>query len=305
MAAPASREEIERVQLELIRIAGLTPLKKPWLMLRWGGTYTEWIDGRQMLKYWLCNTADVCTGYYYRDESGEIVKVPHGKLAEVPIKKIALPLYEHTELGERRWIIEQWRSPEFMHKSGRAEATHDNLPELLCCHVCDTPKAERGKKCHECGSLREYETKGDGHRLLADDFSEGHYDFFMRLEGRQIGCEACDQGVCPDATHTTYRAPNALMLTAVANQWNYQQNRTDTQKTADNAAMDVRVSVCSFCLKEVEHMKKCPHCGGTHQTDMTPKTLAAQRRIWSEQNIATHKGRIEQESKRGASISVL
>lgn len=305
MAAPASLEEIESVQAELTRIGGRTPIGTPWLMLRWGATHTEWIAGAQRLKYWLANTEDVCTGYYYRTDEGQMVKVGFGDLSAVPEDKIALPLYEHQELGERRWIIEQWRSLAFMTESGRSAYTHDNLPELVCCRVCDTPKAERGDACVECGSRGEYETKGDGRRLLPDIDGGGHYDFFMRLEGRRPGCEMCDQGVCADATHSTYRPAVGRYLQAVAAQWTYQQTRSHAEKAADNAKTDVRITVCNYCFKEIEHMKKCPYCGGTSQSDMTPKTLDAQRRIWSEDNIRQKKDEFEQAArKEGPQIAV-
>lgn len=307
MPPPASFEEIERAQKELTRIGGLTPIGKPWLMLRWGASYTEPdARGNQRIKYWLANTEPVCTGYYYRMDDGGIVRVPHGYLHIVPEDKIALPLYESEELGERRWIIEQWRTPEFIDKSGRNDydATHDNLPELLCCRRCQTPKPERGKRCPECGETEEYHTKGDGRRLIAETRGEGRYDFFMRLEGRKFDCEKCEEGVCDDIKHASYRPVNALTLQAVENLWNYQQKRSYQEKTADNEAASPMVTMCNGCMEEIEPMVKCRHCGSTRQTTVTRKNFDRQRAIWSIDNLMKHKDRIDAEKRRGLSVAV-
>jgi hypothetical protein len=112
-----SEREAEAVQRELVHIAGLNEYGKPNLVMRWGVTYLDPMNMDDMPKYYLSTNGPVLVGHQYRDEAGQMCTVR--KLEEVPTHKISIPLYRATHLGERRFIVEQYRSPEFLKRSGR------------------------------------------------------------------------------------------------------------------------------------------------------------------------------------------
>lgn len=99
---------------QLKRIAGVNPHGQPKLALRWGATWRNPMSTNpDSIKYVDC-------------------------------------VYQGKELGERRWIIEIWRSPEFLAKSGRYQLTTRQ--------------------------------DADGTKLLKEIQSDGCYDYWLRLE---------------------------------------------------------------------------------------------------------------------------
>lgn len=185
-----SESEAAAFQAELVRIAGLNPFGKPNLVIRWAVTYEDPMmpDGRP--KYYLSTNEPTLAGFHYRGPAGETVTVKD--LADVPAHVlIAEPFYEETHLGERKFVVEQWRSADFLARSGRYRETHDTGEgyQTVACRNCGGRMQETGREderaCVECGSRRQSvvehrEIKSE--RLLNDLPAEGCYDFFMRLE---------------------------------------------------------------------------------------------------------------------------
>lgn len=215
---------------QLTRIGGLNPFKQPMLVWRWGATYRDPMAVDNGLKYWLCNRESTLMGFEYTDPATQ-EKVFVKREAEVPSTVlIAVPKYTgQIQLGERRIIIEQWRSPEFLARSGRYQETMLLDPgktyEWYFCRncnwslVCNGPDTEP-QPCPRCGSHRYYQRthreEGDG-RLLRSFPREGCYDYFLRLEN-ELG-----EPLPPDA--------NALRQIAAA--WAAQQTRTDADRQHD------------------------------------------------------------------------
>jgi hypothetical protein len=106
---------------------------------------------------------------------------------------VATPKYKTVELGERRFIIEVWRSPQFLAASNRytEASTRDDgeSTEYFFCRNCGSElpaKPQTGPEpCQNCGSKRhcvqEMREAGEG-QLLHTNPTEGCYDFFCRLE---------------------------------------------------------------------------------------------------------------------------
>lgn len=109
-----SPSEAKWFRRELEKIAGKNPQGQPILALRWGVTWRNPMSTNP--------------------DSIKYVDCVHGG----------------KELGERRWIVEIWRSPEFLAHSGRYITTT----------IQDT----------------------DGTKLLKEIQSEGCYDYWLRLE---------------------------------------------------------------------------------------------------------------------------
>src|SRR5688572_19569292 len=130
---------------ELTRIGGTNDRGEPILRCVWGATAQVWEAGGWCLKYVTASPA-VLVGFEYV-EDGTLVFVE--RLADVPLTIIAAPVYRSEEKGEERWIIERWRSPEFLATTGRFTARHD---------------------------------PATGEELIRELPTEGHYDFFMRLQ---------------------------------------------------------------------------------------------------------------------------
>jgi hypothetical protein len=191
---PVDRSWVE----QLARIGGLNPFGKPMLQWVWGATHADpmAIDGG--LKYWIGQTEDTLRGFTYIDpKSGAAVFVE--RLDKVPAAALlAVPTYGHTELGQRRIIIENWRSKAFLAASNRyTETTRrdpDTTKEFFFCAACHEPIDAKPEvlqqlgatpPCSKCGSKRCYvraaHFEGDG-KLLHEAPEEGVYDCFMILE---------------------------------------------------------------------------------------------------------------------------
>lgn len=185
----------------LTTIGGLNPFGQPMLMWRWGATYVDPMGVDGGLKYWIGRTEDTLQGFAYTDpETGKemVVKreseVPHTVL-------IAVPKYGHIDLGQRRIIIENWRSAEFLAASKRYQdetrRDPDTKKEFFFCKACNAELVmghDGPAPCAQCGSKRHYVREavfeGDG-RLLNERTAEGCYDCFMILEnGRGEPMEA-------------------------------------------------------------------------------------------------------------------
>jgi hypothetical protein len=173
----------------LTEVGGLNPFGEPVLQLRWGVTYQDPQTLADEPKYLYVVKEPTLIGFEYKD-NGETKFVK--KLEEVPAHVlIPVPKYNDVKLGERRWIVEQWRSAEFLQKSNRYKFTHDNgdAEIKVSCKNCGGPVRATGRederRCVLCGSTRvsvvEFnEIKHE--RLLHDLPRKGCWDFFMRLE---------------------------------------------------------------------------------------------------------------------------
>jgi hypothetical protein len=221
-----SESEEREIQRELISIAGVNPLGKPNLTMVWGVTHQNemMLDGKP--KYYLFSPDPVLVGHQYR-EGGDTKAVE--RLQDVPANAISIPLYSPTHLGERRFFIEQWRSAEFLQRSGRFKQVHDsdNVSVWFACRNChsivptapETVNLDIERICPSCGSRRvspvEHRESGEG-RLLRDLPREGCYDYFLRLQ-RKDG---------------SYHPPNQRALDSVRMLWNKNQ-RSFSEKDAE------------------------------------------------------------------------
>jgi hypothetical protein len=181
-------------------IGGLNPFGKPNLVWRWGATYVDPMSLDGGLKYWIGQTADTLQGFAFTaPDTGHDTVVKH--LADVPAGVLlTIPKYGHTELGQRRIIIENWRSAEFLATSHRyteaAQRDSDTAKEFFFCAACHEPIEAKPETlqglgatppCRQCGSKRSYlrTARFEGHgRLLRGADSEGVYDCFLILENR-------------------------------------------------------------------------------------------------------------------------
>lgn len=170
-------------------IGGFNAYGKPNLELRWGVTYRDPMSVADEPKYLYVVKEPVLIGFEFtEDGQTRFVK----KLEEVPSHVlISVPKYNDVRLGERRWIVEQYRSPEFLKASGRYQFTHDtgDAEIRICCKNCGGGMRPTGREdervCISCGSKRQSIVEFNdikNERLLKDFPEEGCYDFFMRLE---------------------------------------------------------------------------------------------------------------------------
>lgn len=138
------------------------------------------------------------------------------------------------QYGERRWVIEIWRSPEFLERSGRYKIIHDSdtVTEFYFCTACGTEiKASPATlqllgdvpPCLSCGSRRHrtelIRETGKG-QLLQEFPAEGCYDFWLRLERADY----------------SYHAPDAEAVKAVEAIWQFEllpQNQRNLLAQAD------------------------------------------------------------------------
>jgi len=224
-----SESEAAEFQHELVRIADLNPFGEPNLVIRWGVAYEDpqMPDGKP--KYYLSSNEPTLSGHQYRDDSGEMVTVKH--LEDVPVHKLSLPLYSETHLGERRFIVEQWRSAEFLKRTGRYQQTHyTDGQTIISCRNCGGEMRETGRGdervCRSCGSKRQSIVE---HRevftekLLNDLPERGCYDFFMRLEKNGVMQVADAQALCEiadewEARKKPFEEKNRIRLERRANQ---------------------------------------------------------------------------------------
>ena len=188
-APPLDREWVKA----LTKLGGLNPFKKPMLRCIWGASHKDPMSVDGGLKYWVANKERTLEGFDFKcPVTGLDMFVK--KMDDVPpAVLVAIPRYaEACELGERRWIIEIWRSQEFLARSGRYQddSVRDNgqSTDFVFCRACDQALAvdqEPNKPCPACGSFRTYiktvREDGEG-KLLHANPAEGCYDFFARLE---------------------------------------------------------------------------------------------------------------------------
>lgn len=225
--AVLSESEEQAIQDELISIAGLNPFGKPILEMRWAVTYLDPMLFDDKPKYYLSSNDPVLIGRGYRDDQGTFQAVE--KIEDVPADKLYIPLYSETHLGERRFIVERWRSAEFLKASGRFQQTRDNgtvLTYFKCrscgLHVPTPPElvnADVERVCLSCGSKRvspvDIREEGEG-KLMRDLPREGCYDYFLRLQ-RKDG---------------TYHPPDARALAGIRELW-VKHQRSFSEKDAD------------------------------------------------------------------------
>ena len=134
----------EEFQAELARIGGTNPFGQPVLKLVDGRTEEKWEAGGWVLKYPVVTSRR--QGFEYRDDEGRLQFVEDPK--DVPPGKLCVDAYRQEERGEEVMIVERWRSAEFLARTGRFRDRRDE----------------------------------DGSELLPELPSEGHYDFFVRLQ---------------------------------------------------------------------------------------------------------------------------
>ena len=217
---------------QLNRIGGLNPFDEPILIARWGASHRDPMSEDHGLKYWLANKEPTLIGFGFTDPITGMDLVVD-KLEGVP-KHILVPIAKYSapvELGERRWIIERWRSQEFLAKSQRYTDTsardQDVVKDFLFCRNCHSglPRRTDGEpeKCQKCGSgrhyVREARFEGDG-KLLKTDTSKGTYDFFLRLENADGEAMEADG--------------HALYL--IAKHWNEEHEKSRIDKLTDMLA---------------------------------------------------------------------
>lgn len=211
---------------ELLRIAGLNPHGEPMLRKVWGATHRS----KGELTYKLCSTDPVLCGHQFtHPETGETCEVK--TLAEVPAGVlITVPLYEGKELGELRWIIERWVSPEDLEKQGyfntalqynvvenwqmQAEAKREFLAMV---RAGEDPEKALMKVENQCDRARTFEIDQDLKTYFDSEWrTKGDYQFFFRLE-RADG---------------TYHPADGEALEAIAMIWNYNQTVTPAEHEA-------------------------------------------------------------------------
>lgn len=124
------------------------------------------------------------------------------------------------QYGERRWVIEIHRSPEFLERSGRYKVIHDSdhVVEFYFCAACDAEiKVSTATlqllgdvpPCLSCGSRRHrtelIREAGKG-QLLQEFPTQGCYDYWLRLERADY----------------SYHAPDAEAIKAIEAIWQFE-----------------------------------------------------------------------------------
>jgi hypothetical protein len=170
---------------QLKRIAGTAPNGFQNLELRWGPTYRDPMSADNNIKY---------LDFMHRGQ----------------------------QLGERRFFIEIYRSPEFLKRSDRYRQTHapDVVQEFYFCRACDAEiKCDAAllellgsvPPCPKCGSNRsrtELIRESGGGRLLNDFPTNGCYDYWLRLERANL----------------TYHPPDYEALKVIEALWQFEKN---------------------------------------------------------------------------------
>jgi hypothetical protein len=216
---------------KLTEIGGLNPFGRPMLEWRWGATYRDPMKLDNSLKYHLANKEPQLVGFEFKDPVTGLemfVKT----LDEVP-STILVPVakYEQEQLGERRIIIEHWRSPEALARQGRFRPNMLRDPgktyEFFFCKACDEQLfvGQDGPwACKKCGAKRHYlrdiRIEGEG-KLLRGLPHEGAYDFFLRLENE----------------HEQPLPADANTLRQIESAWHNYNNMSDDDQNAIIASM--------------------------------------------------------------------
>lgn len=138
------------------------------------------------------------------------------------------------QYGERRWIIEIWRSPEFLNRSGRYKVINDpdTVVERYFCKACDTEIQASSATlqllgavppCPKCGSSRSrtemIREMGKG-QLLQEFPAQGCYDYWLRLERADL----------------SYHPPDTEAIKAVETIWHFElspENQRDAIAQAE------------------------------------------------------------------------
>lgn len=221
----------------LTRIGGRNPFKKPNLVWRWGATYRDPMSVDNGIKYWLCNRPRTLIGFEFTDPVTTMTlmvkkldEVPPGVLVTVPKYNGEDDGSGYVQLGQRRIIIEQWRSPAFLARSRRYSATMlrepDSVQEFFFCKPCgDEPLLvgdDGPDPCQKCGSTRHYvrEVRETGEKLLRSFPSEGCYDCFLILENGEGGP----------------MPPDANALGWIEKLWNEQKTKSLREQMSDSLA---------------------------------------------------------------------
>ncbi len=210
----------------LIEIAGLNRYGEPNLMRRWGCTWKDPQNASGALKYFLTHTSPTLKGFEWVQDGETFFTT---KLADVPASVlIPVPKYESHQLGERRWIIEQYRSPDFLSRSGRYKDVHDTGESELrvsCknCGSCATQATDNEDEriCLSCGSKRmsTVEFREIKNERLLNDFPErGCYDYFLRLQTED------------GTANGLYRPCDGKALEDIRRQWAFQQLSLNEQE---------------------------------------------------------------------------
>lgn len=228
--APPCDESFDR---ELLAIGGTNPHGEPMLVKRWGATYYS----KGALVYKIYEGEPTLAGHEFRSpDTGEMVRVK--TLAEVPNGLITVPYYESLELGELRWIIERWVSPDDLAKMGYFDEAlrHDPIP------VSPSEKVAARRELHAMiragepveRALTKVENQLDRARPVEIDQeiktyfdpaqrTRGDYQFFFRLE-RKNGL---------------YHPADGEALEAIRMIWHYNQTVTPAEHEANiQAAYD-------------------------------------------------------------------
>lgn len=169
MNDPGCQSDFEE---SLALIGGLNPFGQPVLRRVWGGTAEKWEGGGWCLRYPASGKPDL--GYEYRDENGDTQFT--WRLDEVPNNAIPLVVSRQrkSETGDEYHYIERWRSAEFLKSTGRFTVIRDD----------------------------------EGDQVLPELPSQGHYDYFARLEKRD----------------GSYHPADGEALMVIKAMWDYEHN---------------------------------------------------------------------------------
>jgi DNA-directed RNA polymerase subunit RPC12/RpoP len=223
--APSVDPSFER---GLVEIAGPNPFGRPVLRLVWGATHRDGQATDGGLKYYLCTTEPTLCGFEFSD-GGEQRFVK--RLEDVPTHVlIPVPKYEAHQLGERRFFVEQWRSAEFLRRSGRYRQTWEGAQTTTYfeCRNCgsfvpappETAGLDIGRQCPSCGSRRvsPVDVRADAEGPLLKPLpAEGAYDYFCRVQNAD----------------GSYRHPDGEVLQEIAREWRRREGQTFGERTAE------------------------------------------------------------------------
>lgn len=207
----------------LLDIGGTNGDGDPMLKRVWGGKYRS----KGILVFKLCDTDSVLVGHQFRDESGEMCEVV--KLEDVPATAISIPIYRSEELGELRWIVLRWISPEDLKRLGYFDESlrHQGAESNMGAEAYQEFRARVAAGEDPEVAFVKVENQADRARpLVADEEiktyfdpewrKNGDYQFFFRLE-RADG---------------TYHAADDEALEGIRLLWEQDQSTTVAEREA-------------------------------------------------------------------------
>lgn len=233
-----SAGELQWFKRGLERIAGKNPFGKNVLEVRWGPIFKDEMSiDADTIKY-----LDFC-------KNGQ-------------------------QYGERRFILEIWRSPEFLERSGRYKVISDSdtVTERYFCKACETeivtaPDALEYwgavPPCGNCGSVRsrtELIREAGAGQLLQEFPRQGCYDYWLRLERMNL----------------TYHPPDDEALQVVRALWAWEQmpqNKRDELEQADRE-LERRAAI----LAQRQHSGNAPQFGSGLITSLHNIPIVSGRR---------------------------